>query len=159
MQVRTTKIGRLARLLVGAGMNGRAGNPEQRHILLIAADMNERRLLYGQLLESGYDVLPLPGMVRALAALLPHSIQPRLILLDVQGDEAATPQSVEYLKSLAPDIPLIAIVGSIDRELWQPLETGVATLLHRPITVARIVAAVEQILPADAGRDPECGAP
>ena len=35
-----------------------------RDVLLIAADLNERRLLFGELLEAGYDVIPVPGLPR-----------------------------------------------------------------------------------------------
>ena len=122
--------------------------PEPRDVLLIAADLNERRLLFGELLEAGYDVLPLPGLAPALGTFLQHAVAPRLILLDVQGDEHATPKSVEHLAALSPGVPLILIVGSIDKALWDPLDRGVAALLHRPITIGQIVETVKQTLAA-----------
>jgi response regulator RpfG family c-di-GMP phosphodiesterase len=117
-----------------------------RDLLLIAADLNERRLLYGELLEAGYDVLPASGFAVALGLLLEHSVVPRLILLDVQGDEHATPHSVEHLAAQIPDARLLVLVGAIDRALWEPLEGRVAALLHRPITIGRIVEKVKEFL-------------
>lgn len=105
-------------------------------------------MLFGELLEAGYDVQPSPGLAQALAVLLQDTVVPRLIVLDVQGDEHATPQSVERLLSLTPGIPLILIVGTIDKAHWAPLESRVAAVLHRPITIGKIVEAVKRVLGA-----------
>jgi DNA-binding NtrC family response regulator len=120
--------------------------PEKRDVLLIAAELGERRLLFGELLEAGYDVLPVAGFASALGLLLQHAVVPRLILLDVQGDEHATPESVEHLLGLIPRARLLLLVGAIDAALWKPLEGRVAAVLHRPITIGRAVEAVQQIL-------------
>jgi DNA-binding NtrC family response regulator len=120
--------------------------PEKRDVLLVAAELSERRLLFGELLEAGYDVLPVAGFVSALGLLLQHAVSPRLILLDVQGDEHATPESAEHLLGLIPEVRLLLLVGVIDAALWQPLEGRVAAVLHRPITIGRVVEAVQEIL-------------
>ena len=119
---------------------------EKRDVLLVAAELSERRLLFGELLEAGYDVLPVAGFALALGLLLQRSVIPRLILVDVQGDEHATPQSVEHLLELIPRARLLLLVGSIDAALWKPLEGRIAAVLHRPITIGRVVEAVQQIL-------------
>ncbi len=125
-----------------------------RDVLLIAADLGERRLLYGELLEAGYDVLPLPGMAAALGALLQHSVMPRLVLIDVREDPEARPQSVEYLLTLIPGIPLVLVVGAIDRKFWQALGARVAALLPRPVTIGKIVETVQRLVPAPPRTDP-----
>jgi hypothetical protein len=126
-------------------MNG--PSPEKCDVLLIAAQLGERRLLLGELIESGLDVHPVPGYPAALGKLLQHAIEPRLTLFDVQGDEHATPQSVEHLAGLNPGL-LVLIVGSIDKELWEPLAGRVAELIHRPISIGQIVEYVKQRLTA-----------
>jgi CheY-like chemotaxis protein len=126
--------------------------PEKRDVLLVAAELSERRLLFGELLEAGYDVLPVPGFAPALGLLLQHAVIPRLILLDVQGDEHATPQSVDYLLAQIPEARLFLVVGAIDAALWDPLQGRVTALLRRPITIGRVVQTVKQILSAF-GRD------
>jgi AmiR/NasT family two-component response regulator len=121
-------------------------SPERRDVLLIAANLNERRLLYGELLEAGYDVMPVPGAAIALGQLLQKSVEPRLVLLDVRDDQEVTTKSVEYLLTLI-SAPLIVVVGAIDRELWTAIESSVAALLARPITIGQIVEAVKRTLP------------
>jgi hypothetical protein len=120
--------------------------PENRDVLLVAAELSERRLLFGELLEAGYDVLPVPGLAPALGLLLRHVVIPRLILLDVQGDEHATPQSVEHLLARLPGARSLLLVGAINAALWEPLQGRVTALLRRPITIGRVVETVKQIL-------------
>lgn len=120
--------------------------PERRDVLLIAADLNERRLLYGELLEAGYDVKPVAGLAVALGALLQKSVEPRLILIDVYDDPEASPNTVEHLLMLVPAVPLILVVGSTDRSEWESLRTRVAALLARPITIGKIVETTKQTL-------------
>jgi len=117
--------------------------------MLIAADLNERRLLYGELLEAGYDVKPVPGLAVALGFLLQKSVEPRLIVLDVHDDADATPKSAEYLLTLSSGVPAIAIVGSVDRAAWEALQTRLAALLPRPIAIGKIIEIVKQILPVE----------
>jgi DNA-binding NtrC family response regulator len=123
--------------------------PERRDVLLVAANLNERRLLYGELLEAGYDVLPVSGVALALGKLLQKSIEPRLVLIDAREDPEALPASVEYLGTLIPDVPLIVVISSVDRAIWQPVRSRDTMLLPRPITIGQIVAAVKQALPPD----------
>ncbi|HUE17002.1 MAG TPA: hypothetical protein VMR25_22685 [Planctomycetaceae bacterium] len=123
------------------------GRPARRDVLLVAADLTERRLLFAELLEACYEMMPVPGMGLALGALLQGSVEPRLILLDVQGDEQATPQSVEHLLTLISGVPLILVVGSIDRSSWESVQPRVAALLARPITIGGIIETVKQTLP------------
>jgi DNA-binding NtrC family response regulator len=120
--------------------------PERRDVLLIAADLNERRLLYGELLEAGYDVKPVTGLAVAVGFLLQKSVEPRLILIDVRDDPEATPTTVAHLLTLVPAVPLILVVGSIDRSAWETVRSRVA-VLARPITIGKIVEIVKQTLP------------
>ena len=119
---------------------------EKRDVLLVAAELSERRLLFGELLEAGYDVLPVAGFASALGLLLQHAVIPRLIVLDVQGDAHVTPQSVEHLLGLILGTRLLLLVGAIDAALWKPLEGRVAAVLHRPITIGGVVETIQQIL-------------
>ena len=123
------------------------GDLATRDVLLLAADLSERRLLFGELQETGYQVLPVAGLSVALGALLQGLVKPRLILINVEGDEHATPRSVESLMGAAPHVPVILVVGAIGRSHWEPLRGRVAELLSRPITFGEIVEAVKRILP------------
>ncbi len=118
--------------------------PERCDVLLIAADLNERRLLCGELLEAGYDVKPVAGLAVALGALLQKSVEPRLILIDVRDDPEAAASTVEHLLTLVPAVPLILVVDSIDRSAWEALRSRVAAWLARPITIGKILEIVKQ---------------
>jgi DNA-binding NtrC family response regulator len=82
-----------------------------------------------------------------LGSLLQKSVEPRLILIDVRDDPEATPNSVQHVLELVPDVPLILLVGSIDRSAWETLRSRVAVWLARPITIGEIVEIVKQTLP------------
>jgi DNA-binding NtrC family response regulator len=120
---------------------------ERCDVLLIAADLNERRLVYGELLEAGYHVKPVPGLALALGDLLQKSVEPRLILIDVRDDAEATPQAVQHLLSLVPGVPAMAVVGVFDRSAWEAIQPRFAALLARPVTIGKIVEVVKQTLP------------
>ncbi len=113
-------------------------------LLLIAADDEERRLLFAELREAGYAVLPVPGLGYALRKLSLRAVAPPLILLDAHDDPFAIPIHVVRLISLAGRAPLILVVGAIGLARWEPLRPKVAALLSRPIRIGEIVAVVRK---------------
>lgn len=123
------------------------GDPPERALLLVGAELQERRLLYAELLEAGYEVLPLPGLLYAIRAMLLGKLAPPLIVVDVYGDDYGLPEHVEALIKTAPSVPVVLVIGAIGHEAWQPLRGRVAALLQRPITIGQIVDAVRQRLP------------
>jgi hypothetical protein len=125
-----------------AGNRRRAQGEPTRDLLLIAADLEERRLLLAELLEAGYQVLPLPGLAYAIRPLRLKLLTPPLMLVDIQGDQHATPRDVERLLAAAPGVPLILVVGAIDNAIWEPLRPRLAALMRRPISIGQIVDAV-----------------
>lgn len=118
-----------------------------RDVLLASADLEERRLLFAELKEAGYDVSPLPDLSYAIRAVLLRLLWPRLILLDVCGDRHATPAEVERLLKLAPGVPVVLIAGTLLRESWEPLRPRLAALLHRPISIGDVVGVVRRAIP------------
>src|SRR5262245_39469054 len=110
-----------------------------RHdLLLIAADWQSRALTLVELQEAGYEVMAVPGLRYGVKALIERLVAPPLILADMHADEDATPERVEGLLELAPEAPLILIVGAYDRAAWEPLRGRLAGLLQRPVTVGEI---------------------
>jgi hypothetical protein len=71
------------------------------------------------------------------------------MLSDIHADEAATPQRVEGLLELAPGAPAILVSDVYGQAAWEPLRPRLAALLHRPITIGHVVAAVRRILPLE----------
>jgi DNA-binding NtrC family response regulator len=116
-------------------------------VLLASADLEERRLLYAELREAGYEVMAVEGIRDAVRALLLGVVRPPLVLLDLHGDPQATHKGVDDLLALLRDVPLILVADSIGNELWEPLRPRVAALLRRPIHVGEIVDAVRRISP------------
>lgn len=115
-------------------------------MLLVAADLEERRLLYAQLLEAGYTVLPLAGLNDAVRLLRIARITPLLILFDTYGDDALA-ASVEDLLRLSAGSRLIFVVGSTDSPRWDSLRPRVTALLHRPISIGNVMDVVNRMLP------------
>jgi flagellar biosynthesis protein FlhG len=116
-------------------------------LLLIAADDEERRLLFAELREAGYPVLPVPGLGYAMRMLSLRAVAPSLILLDAHDDPFARPVHVGRLAALASGTPVILVVGAIGMAWWEPLRPKLAALLGRPIRIGEIVDAVRKILP------------
>jgi DNA-binding NtrC family response regulator len=119
-------------------------------VLLASADLEERRLLYAELREAGYEVMPVEGIRDAVRALLLGVVRPPLVVLDLHGGPQATHKGVDDLLALLRDVPLILIVGRIGSEIWEPLRPRVAALLRRPIHVGEIVDVVRRISPPPA---------
>lgn len=115
-------------------------------LLLIAADWQSRALALAELQERGYDVTAVPGLRHAVKALVDERVAPGLIVLDVHDDDDATPRRVEQLLDLAPEAPLILIVGVYDRATWEPLRARAAAWLQRPVSVGEVAKAVERAM-------------
>ena len=115
-------------------------------LLLIAADVEERRLLFAELLEAGYDVLPLPSLSQAIRLLSRRVLVPPLILVDM-GAEGGEPNLIERLLAVARGVPLVLVAGAMNKPGCEPFRSKVAAVLHRPVSIGEIVAAVRRILP------------
>jgi DNA-binding NtrC family response regulator len=115
-------------------------------VLLIAADLEERRLMLAELLEAGYRVSPVPGMAYA-NRWLHSSPAPPLVLIDAYGDDAATPAGVQSLLGRCRDSRFVLIVRAADRPHWEVLRRQTAALLRRPISIDEVIEAVRRTLP------------
>ena len=116
-------------------------------LLLIAADGRTRALLLAELQETDYDVVALPSLEVALAALATGRVHPALVVLDTQGDPRADPRGVgQLLNFLEEDVPLVLIVGAYDARALAPLRGRVAAWLPRPLRIADILTAIQRLL-------------
>jgi DNA-binding NtrC family response regulator len=115
-------------------------------VLLVAAERKQRSLLLAELQEAGYDVVSMPGLRYALRALHPRRVEPRLILVDEEGDPDATPGYVEQIPGLVPGTPLLLVAGAFGMAAWQPLRDRNVEILNRPLTVGNVVDAVRRRL-------------
>jgi DNA-binding NtrC family response regulator len=117
-------------------------------VLLSSADLEERRLLYAEIREAGYQIMPVESILDALRAVLLKVAQPTLVVLDVHDDPEGTRDHVEQLLALLPGVPLVLMVGGGSAEIWEPLRPHVAALLRRPIRIGEIVDVVRRISPS-----------
>jgi DNA-binding NtrC family response regulator len=116
-------------------------------LLLISADMHTRALLLAELQEAGHNVVALPSLEVALAALATGRVNPALVLLDTQGDPRADLRGVgQLLNFLEEDVPLVLIVGAYDAHALAPLRARVAAWLPRPLRIADILTTVRRLL-------------
>jgi DNA-binding NtrC family response regulator len=121
--------------------------PARRDLLLAAADWQSRALTLAELEEAGYVVMAVPGLRYALKAIVTGLVDPPLVLLDVAGDDEATPERAGELLELLPAVPLIVVCGAYERAGWEPLRPRLAALLQRPVFVGDVIAAVRRHLP------------
>ncbi len=122
-------------------------------LLLVAADLEERRLLLAELREEGHEVVPVPGLLPALQALTLGLAAPRLILVDTRDDEYATPEHIDELLQLSPEVPVVVLVSAIGSENWKPLESRLLAPLRRPIRCGEVADVVRRTMLA---RKPSC---
>ncbi len=116
-------------------------------LLLVAADARARALLLAELQEAGYNVVALPSLDVALAALAAGRVYPALVVLDVQGDPRADLRGIgQLLNFLEEDVPLVLVVGVYDAGALAPLRARVAAWLSRPLRVEDIIAAIQHTL-------------
>ncbi len=115
---------------------------KSKTILLLAADLDERRLLLADLRENGYDVLPALSADYAIRAILLKLVRPSLVLWDEHGEPSVTPAEIERLSSLTPDVPWIVIESAIPTGRREPPGRPIVRVLRRPISIGQIVAAV-----------------
>ncbi len=118
----------------------------RKDILLSSADWQSRTLILAELQELGYDVMAVPGMRYAISAALKGLVDPPLLIIDVHGDESATPEDVRGLMTLFRGRPLILLVPVFDQARWEPLRGEVARYFRRPIRIGDVVQAVQQLL-------------
>jgi DNA-binding NtrC family response regulator len=116
-------------------------------LLLVAGDWQSRALVLAELQEAGYEVNAQAGLRQALNHLAQHPEHPPLVILDLHGDEFATPETVDALLRLLAGAKLILIVGVYAERVWDRFATEGNIVLRRPVTVGEIVHQVKRILP------------
>lgn len=116
-------------------------------LLLVAEDWQSRALVLAELQEAGYGVDARAGLRQALNHLARHPEHPPLVLLDLHGDEFATPETVDALFRLVPKAKLILIVGVYAEPVWDRFAAEGNVVLRRPVSVGEIVGQVKRILP------------
>jgi len=116
-------------------------------LLLVAEDWQSRALVLAELQEAGYEVNAQAGLRQALNHLARDPEHPPLVVLDLHGDEFATPETVDALLRLVPEAKLILIVGVYAESVWDRFAAEGNVVLRRPVSVGGIVQQVKRLLP------------
>jgi pilus assembly protein CpaE len=119
-------------------LNG-AGNPlrhDRRHLIAFVTDADSERVLRGSL----SDLLPEPpdirrGGIRAAHAAMMKTTTPRILIVDVSGEEQALKALADLATVVEPDV-CVLVIGEIDgtefyREVTRGL--GAADYLAKPL--------------------------
>ena len=118
----------------------------RKDILLSSADWQSRTLILAELQELGYEVMAVPGVKYAINAALKGLIDPPLLIIDVYGDESATPDQVRGLLTLFRHRPAILLVPLFAQARWEPLRGEVARFFRRPIRIGDVIQAAQACL-------------
>lgn len=132
-----------------------AGAPE---LLAFSADPEALRVLGDWAAVRGWAPEHLrPGGVAEAAAALEAGPPPRLLVVDLDG-EAAPEEACRALSLQAPEVPLIAVGGRNDAQLYRSLlRHGVSDYLVKPLTPALLEEAATQRPAAPAAPAAEAG--
>ncbi len=106
-------------------------------VFIIARDWRLRALVRAELRERGIEALAFDSLEDAGAAIA-RGIVPRVIVL-----ETPEPAQAAAVSALAGRVPVIVVASRTEAA---PIPAGVARLLHRPVRVADVVSAVEDLL-------------
>ena len=117
-------------------------------LLLIARDWQSRTLLLAELQEAGYEVNAQDGLNRGLAAMASPHAPVTLIVIDLFEDPAGSPDTLQALMRLVPEVPVVLIAGTYQAPgSGAPDSSRIVAMLHRPVSVGEIVNEVRRILP------------
>ena len=119
----------------------------EEDLLLVAEDWQSRALVLAELQEAGYAVNAQAGLRQALNYLVQHPEHPPIVVLDLHGDDFATPETVDALLRLVPGAKLILIIGVYAEPVWDRFATEGNIVQRRPVTVGEIVQQVKGLLP------------
>ena len=112
-------------------------------IIVLGTDWRNRSLLRAQLIEEGYDVVavdqwPIPALYRR------HGLEPRLLLIDLQGLPATRETLNEVRDSVRPDhVLVLTALGSLPAPEVRAFGFNV---VERPASIGEVVAATAALL-------------
>lgn len=104
-------------------------------VFVIAHDWNLRAMVRAELREKGIQAMGMESAAEAGACIASGTI-PSVVVLE------ATQRVEPAMESLARGVPFVVVASAVELVDWP----GATRLLHRPVRVGEIVAAVLEIL-------------
>ena len=94
----------------------------------------------------GYAVLTASDGADAIQLLRSASTQPDAVLMDLGMPKMSADELVSSLRSIAPDVPLIAMTGYVDPKVHaQVLRMGMRQILQKPFDLDELLHCLEDL--------------
>lgn len=118
-----------------------------KHRILVVDDEDDVRRLAGIFLrDAGFEVLEAVNGVQALEVIAKHPVD--LVVLDLVMPEKEGAETVQALRRLRSDLPVLAISGVVgaDFYLHAAKMLGATATLRKPFTRDQLIGAIEPLL-------------
>lgn len=113
-------------------------------VVIIDDNDTTRAMLRAILRAEGIDVVG-ESKDGATGITLVRKLSPRLVCLDVMMPEMSGLEVLSQIRSEQPEVRVLMVTGSTDRETVQAaIEGGASGYLVKPFNGAKVVAAIEQ---------------
>jgi PAS domain S-box-containing protein len=113
-------------------------------ILFVDDDRSVREMVAPTLTERGYRVLTAANGAEALALLVAHDSEVRLVLADVAMPVMDGLEMTQKLHARVPKVPVVLMSGTFEAE--QPLPAGVTASLTKPFRLEQLLSVIAQAL-------------
>lgn len=126
--------------------------------ILVVDDVESNLAIVTRLLQEGrHKIVPLVDVEEALASV--EEMTPDLILVDFHMPQMNAPEFIRTLRGLSgavgQQIPVVVMTADVDPAVTESaLAAGATSVVHKPLQVAELFAAVEQGLSYGPGRPP-----
>jgi two-component system, chemotaxis family, chemotaxis protein CheY len=115
-----------------------------RLILLIDDNAFVRESLSWMLRRAGYAVISAEDGVRGVATF--RQAQPALVITDISMPEKDGIETIREIRSLAPDVPILAMSGGGTDFLEPARRLGASCILAKPFEAKELLATVASCL-------------
>jgi two-component system cell cycle sensor histidine kinase/response regulator CckA len=114
-------------------------------ILFVDDDRSVREMVAPTLTERGYRILTAANGAEALALLVAHDREVRLVLTDVAMPVMDGLEMTQKLHSRLPEVPVVLMSGTFEAEK-QPRPDGVTAFLAKPFRLEQLLSVIAEAL-------------
>jgi CheY-like chemotaxis protein len=116
-----------------------------RRILIVDDDPQTRKVFFDILEHSEWEVEAARSGYRAISMLAERTYD--LILLDVMMPGLSGLETIDLLKELQPNVPIVIITARAERDVCQrALNQGALDVVQKPVTATNLLSVVNKSL-------------
>ena len=78
-----------------------------------------------------------------------------VVITDLQMPSQGGVRTIDQIRKIAPDVPIIAMSGAAPKQLDDAMHRGANVRLNKPFEMSDLLAAVSMLLGEDEGSQPE----